>query len=144
MMQTIQPIFDIQSITKRWTAFESFVPLRVIHNDIDYNSMVSLLNALLDAVGDNETHSITPLLELVGDIVADYEAKKFEIPKADPKEVLRFMMETKQISQAELANIVPQSNLSAILSGKRKISPKVAKGLADFFGITPLAFLKLS
>ena len=139
-----QPIFDIKSIAQRWSALESFAPLRVIHNDTDYENMVNLLNGLLDAVGDDETQPLASLLELVGEIVADYEAKKFEIPKEEPKEVLRFMMETKNTSQVDLASVVPQSNLSAILAGKRKISPKVAKGLGDFFGISPLAFLTLT
>lgn len=143
-MQTTQPIFDIQSIAQRWSAFESYAHLRVIHNDKDYDNMVRLMNTLLDNIGDNEAHSLAPLLELVGDIVSDYESKQFCIPKAEPKEVLRFMMEIRQKTQFDLVHIAPQSNLSAILAGKRSISPKVAKGLADYFGVNPLVFIKLN
>lgn len=142
-MQNTQTIFDVKSIATQWTALESFAPLRVIHNDEEHDSMIGLMNTLLDAVGDDESHPLAPMLELVGEIVSDYETKQFAVPKAEPKEVLRFMMEAKQTSQLELSMIVPQSNLSAILAGKRNISPKVAKGLADYFGITPLAFIKL-
>lgn len=144
MRQAPQPIFDIKSIAQRWSDFEHFAHVRIIHNETDYDSMVNLLNALLDAVGDDETNPLFSLLELVGNIIADYEEKSVEIFKAEPKEVLRFMMETKNTSQVDLASVVPQSNLSAILAGKRKISPKVAKGLGDFFGISPLAFLTLT
>ena len=143
-MQTTQSTFDIQSIAQGWSAFERYTHLRVIHNDGEYENMVKLLNTLLDTVGDEEDHALSSLLELVGNLVSDYEAANFELPKAEPKEVLRFLMAIKQTTQLELANIVPQSNLSAILAGKRNVSPKVAKGLADFFGVTPMAFIKLN
>jgi len=40
-----------------------------------------------------------------------------------------------------LAEVVPQSNLSAILAGKRKISATLAGKLAKFFNISPAVFV---
>ena len=120
------------------------IKLEKINTEEDYDEAVTHMNQLLDTIGDDESHLLAPMLELVGEIVSDYETKQFAAPKAEPKEVLRFMMEIRQTTQLELSKILPQSNLSAILAGKRNISPKVAKGLADYFCITPLAFIKLN
>ena len=43
--------------------------------------------------------------------------------------------------QDDLCAIVPQSNLSAILSGKRKISATLAGKLGKFFGVSPAIFV---
>jgi len=43
--------------------------------------------------------------------------------------------------QEDLATIVPQSNLSAILAGKRKISATLAGKLGKFFGMSPAVFV---
>jgi HTH-type transcriptional regulator/antitoxin HigA len=45
------------------------------------------------------------------------------------------------LKQGDLAEIVPQSNLSAILAGKRKISATLAGKLARFFNISPAVFV---
>jgi HTH-type transcriptional regulator / antitoxin HigA len=75
IMQTAQPKFDIRAIQSSWTAFDSMVHLRLIHDDASYDQMVALMNSLLDLVGDDEDHPLSGLLELVGDIVSGYESQ---------------------------------------------------------------------
>lgn len=103
--------------------------------------MVVLMNALLDAVGEHEDHPLSSLLELVGDLVSRYEQECYPIQAADPKDSLRFLMEARGLIQADLSAIVPQSNLSAILAGKRKISATLAGKLGKFFGVSPALFV---
>jgi len=43
--------------------------------------------------------------------------------------------------QEDLSSIVLQSNLSAILAGKRKISATLAGKLSKFFGVSPALFV---
>ncbi|MBK6906620.1 MAG: helix-turn-helix domain-containing protein [Rhodocyclaceae bacterium] len=50
-------------------------------------------------------------------------------------------METRGLKQSDLAEIIPQSNLSSILAGKRKISATLAGKLAKFFDINPAVFV---
>jgi HTH-type transcriptional regulator / antitoxin HigA len=50
-------------------------------------------------------------------------------------------MEARSLKQEDLSAIVPQSNLSAILAGKRKISATMAGKLGAFFGIGPAVFV---
>lgn len=59
----------------------------------------------------------------------------------DPKDALRFLLESRGLKQEDLSAIAPQGNLSAILAGKRKISARVAGKLGSFFGIGPAVFV---
>jgi HTH-type transcriptional regulator/antitoxin HigA len=45
------------------------------------------------------------------------------------------------LRQDDLSSIVPQSNLSEILAGKRKISAALAGKLGKFFGVNPSIFV---
>lgn len=88
-----------------------------------------------------ETTKTTRLLDLVGDIVSKYENEHYAIAAADPKDSLRFLIEARGLTQADLSGLVAQSNLSAILAGKRKISATLAGKLGKFFGVSPALFV---
>lgn len=133
--------FDIKAIQASWQAFDAMTHLCPIHNEAEYGRMVALMNSLLDAVGDDEDHALAGLLDLVGDLVWKYEQENHAIEPAEPKEALRFLMDARGLKQEDLAAIVPQSNLSAILAGKRKISATLAGKLGKFFGISSAVFV---
>lgn len=140
-MHVVIDQFDIQGIQKSWVAFDQMTHLRPIRNEAGYDRIVSLMNTLLDVVGDVEMHPMMGLLELVSDIVSGYEADHYAIEALEPKDALKYLLDAKNLTQNALAEIVPQSNLSAILSGKRKISATLAGKLADFFKVSPAVFI---
>lgn len=140
-MRTAQVQFDIKAIQTSWQKFDTMAHLRPINDEKSYVRMVSLMNSLLDAAGDDEDHPLSSLLELVSDMVAKYEQAHHGIEPAEPKDALRFLMEARGMKQDALSEIVPQSNLSAILSGKRKISAALAGKLGKFFGVSPALFI---
>jgi HTH-type transcriptional regulator/antitoxin HigA len=132
---------DIKVLQKAWAAFDRVAHLRPIHTEEEYDRTVSLMNYLLDIVGDQEDHALSGLLDLVSELVADYDKSHYAIEASEPNEVLRYLIELRGLKQGDLAEIVPQSNLSAILSGKRKISATLAGKLAKFFSISPAVFV---
>lgn len=140
-MRAAHTQFDISAIQASWQAFDTIAHLRPIHSDDEYDRMVALMDSLLDEAGDNEDHPLSSLLDLVSDLVSKYEQVHYPIEPAEPKEVLRFLMDDRGLKQEDLSAIVPQSNLSAILSGKRKISATLAGKLGKYFGISPAVFL---
>ena len=142
-MQTAQTQFDIRAIQSSWVAFYSMVHLRPIHDPAGYDQMVALMNSLLDVVGEDEEHALSGLLELVGDVVSKYEREHYAIEPAAPRDSLRFLMEARGLTQEDLSAIVPQSNLSSILAGKRKISATLAGKLGKFFGVSPALFIPI-
>ena len=140
-MHTAQ--FDIQAIQTSWQAFDAMTHLRPIHNEAEYDRMVILMNSLLDTTGDDEDHSLSGLLDLVGDLVSRYEQEHHAMEQVTPKDALRFLIDARGLKQEELAAIIHQSNLSAILAGKRKISASLAGKLGKFFGISPAVFVSV-
>jgi len=140
-MQTVQAQIDVGNLQASWQAFDAMVHLRPIHNEASYDRMVALMNSLLDTVGDDEDHPLSGLLELAGELVSRYEQQHHAIAPASPKDVLRFLMDARGLKQDDLSAVVAQSNLSAILAGKRKISATMAGKLGKFFGISPAVFV---
>lgn len=69
--------------------------------------------------------------------MSHYEEEHHPIEAADPEDALRFLMESRGLKQEDLSSVVPQSNLSAILAGKRNISAAMAGKLGIRFGISP-------
>ena len=140
-MTTATAPLDIKALQKTWAAFDRIAHLRPIRTEEEYDRTVSLMNYLLDMVGDQEDHALSGLLDLVSELVADYDTNHFAIEASEPNEVLRYLIELRGLKQGDLGEIVPQSNLSAILSGKRKISATLAGKLARFFNISPAVFV---
>ena len=140
-MHTAHTTFDIQTVQASWQALDAMVHLRSVNSEDDYNQMVTLMNSLLDTVGDDEDHPLSGLLDLVGYLVSAYEQKHYAIDPVEPKDALRFLMEARGLKQDDLAEIVHQSNLSAILAGKRKISATLAGKMSKFFGVSPALFV---
>ena len=99
------------------------------------------MNHILDIVGDREDHTLSGLLDLVGELVADYDTSHYAIEASEPREVLRRLIEARGLKQSDLADIIAQSNLSAILAGKRKISATLASKLSKYFNISAAVFV---
>ncbi len=140
-MTTATASLDIKALLKTWAAFDRVAHLRPIRSKGEYDRTVALMNYLLNVVGDQEDHALSGLLDLVSELVADYDTSHYAIEASEPKEVLRYLIELRGLKQGDLAEIVPQSNLSAILAGKRKISATLAGKLARFFNISPAVFV---
>lgn len=140
-MQAIQTRLDVPALQASWLAFDTMAHLRPVQSEADYDRMVALMDSLLEAAGDDEDHPLSGLLDVVGELVSKYEQKHHAIEPAEPKDALRFLMESRGLKQEDLSALVPQGNLSAILAGKRKISAALAGKLAKFFGISAAVFV---
>jgi HTH-type transcriptional regulator/antitoxin HigA len=133
------------AIAPAWRAFQRALPIKIgaIHNEAEYDSVVSFMNSLLDVVGDNEEHEFADLLDLVAQLVEDYEGTRHTPPDATPHEALRILMDQRSVKQADLAAEIGgrQSVVSDILNGKREINARQAKALAARFGVSAGVFL---
>jgi HTH-type transcriptional regulator / antitoxin HigA len=134
--------FDSAAIEAAWIALQrEAAGVGSIRSQRDYEQVVALVNALLDVVRGNERHPLASLAVL-GDLVAAYEAREVAMPDAEPREMLRLLMETNALSQADLAEeLGGQSVVSNVLAGKRKINTRQARALAERFGVSPAVFI---
>lgn len=45
------------------------------HSQEEYDRLVTLLDSLIDEVGENEAHPLASLMEIVGLLIENYEAE---------------------------------------------------------------------
>ncbi len=132
---------DIDAVTSHYTALARLVPLKAITREHDYRKAIAALEALLDAGGANERHPLAGLVEALGEVIESYEARTHRLPEASPQQALKFLMQQHGLKQIDLAELAPQSTVSAIIAGKRGISKKLAAKLAARFGVSTAVFV---
>jgi HTH-type transcriptional regulator/antitoxin HigA len=130
-----------QAILRAWLPFKAALGVTSVHSEDDYAKARATIEALLDAIGDDENHPLADVLDYLAEQVAAYEDAHCPMPEAEPKGVLRFLMEQHGLKQDDLADCAPQSRISDILSGQRGISKEVAKKLARRFKVNADLFL---
>ncbi len=130
-----------QAILQAWMPFKQAIGVTSVHTEEDYARATATIEMLLDEIGDDETHPLADVLDYLADRVKAYEDERFSIPKAEPPDVLRFLMEQHGLNQEDLHDCAPQSRISEILAGKRSISKETAKRLARRFNVHGDIFL---
>jgi HTH-type transcriptional regulator / antitoxin HigA len=69
MMQSL----DIEQIIAAWSSITKtvFVP----HTEQEYEHLVELLDSLIDRVGENESHPLASMMDVIGVLIENYEAE---------------------------------------------------------------------
>jgi HTH-type transcriptional regulator/antitoxin HigA len=62
---------DVNKTADAWSSLAGavFVP----HSEDEYRRLVALLDGLIDEVGENESHPLASLMEIVGVLIEKYE-----------------------------------------------------------------------
>jgi HTH-type transcriptional regulator/antitoxin HigA len=62
---------DVSKTVDAWSSLADtvFVP----HTEVEYQRLVTLLDRLIDEVGENESHPLASLMEIVGVLIEKYE-----------------------------------------------------------------------
>ena len=141
MNTTLVPTPEPQAILQAWLPFKHAIGVTAVHTEAEYQQAIATLEVLLEVVGDDETHPLTDVLDYLADRVKSYEDAHCSIPEAEPRAVLRFLMEQHGLKQIDLADCAPQSRISEILSGQRTVSKTLAKRLAARFQVPVSVFL---
>lgn len=141
MKNTEMTVSEPKAILHAWMPFKKVIGVTSVHTEEDYERATATIEVLLDEIGDDEDHPLADVLDYLADQVKAYEDKRFSIPKAEPHEVLRFLMEQHGLRQEDLADCAPQSRISEILAGKRTISKEIAKRFAKRFKVHGDIFL---
>ncbi len=61
----------IANLLTVWPTVAPFV--YVPHTDREYDQLVALLDALIDHVGEDESHPLASLMEVIGTLIEKYE-----------------------------------------------------------------------
>ncbi len=112
---------------------------RLIRNEEELEKYTEMLFELTtkDKTAPEEYEAI----ELLTLLIEHYEAEPYPIPKADPVTVLRFLMESRGLSQKDLASeLGVESTVSLVLARKRKLNVNHIARLSKRFHVSPAVF----
>jgi HTH-type transcriptional regulator/antitoxin HigA len=115
--------------------------LQPARNAKEYAQLVEALDEAIDAGGADEKHPLARLVDYLGDLVAEYEAKDKMPSAAAGSDALRYLMQRDGLRQADLPELGSQGVVSELLSGRRDFNARQAKALAERFGVSAALFL---
>ena len=114
----------------------------VIKTDAENDRVLSIVEALMAKGEQRLSSEEEALLELLLNLVHDYERQRYPIPASPPHEMVRYLMEQRGLAPADLVPILgSKGRVSEVLSGKRGVSKEQAKNLAAFFEVGVELFL---
>ena len=73
---------EMTQLLPAWEAFRTATDIAPIRNKAHYRRMVAMLEALLALSAGDESHPAMGLVDIVGDLIADYEAGHHPVPAA--------------------------------------------------------------
>jgi HTH-type transcriptional regulator/antitoxin HigA len=118
----------------------------VIHepqNIDDYEKLSNLLDNLLDVVGEDESHDLIGLIDVISHMISIYDDEHYQFLEGGTGiNALKFLMEQFALNQNDLKNeIGSQGVVSEILNGKRQLNVTQIRKLSDRFKVSPATFI---
>ncbi|HEY9626367.1 MAG TPA: hypothetical protein V6C84_03625 [Coleofasciculaceae cyanobacterium] len=76
------PSLNLDKTMQAWSSLAEtvFVP----HTEQEYERLVELLDSLIDQVGEDETHPLASMMDVIGVLIENYEAE--HVPELDEYE----------------------------------------------------------
>jgi HTH-type transcriptional regulator / antitoxin HigA len=125
----------------RYLKLVSAFPLRPIRSDEELGQAIAVIDSLLDK---DELHiDEQDYLEVLTRLVEDYEEQEVPFPPVSEADMLRHLIEARDITQIKLATEtgIANSTISAILSGKRGLTRAQIATLSRYFTVSPAVFI---
>jgi HTH-type transcriptional regulator / antitoxin HigA len=133
---------DLKHLLPAWAAFRATTDIGPVRSKAHYKRMVAMLEALLGETAGDEAHPAMGLVDIVGDLLADYEAALDDpLPPASGLQALKFLMEQHGLRQGDLPEVGSQGVVSEVLSGKRELNVRQVRALAERFSVSPATFI---
>jgi HTH-type transcriptional regulator / antitoxin HigA len=113
----------------------------VIETDTEYQRLLALTASL--HFNKNKTLEEKKIYKLLVILVELYESQQYSMPASSPQEILQHIMESSDLRQIDVAEIIGASSgvVSQIVNGKRSISKAQAKALGHRFKVSPSLFI---
>ena len=130
---------QLENISKVWPSVKAV--FSVPHSDKDYQLLVKTLDNLIDEIGDNENHELSPVMETIGKLIENYEEQNFVTNESSVIDTLKYLMKEHNLKQSDLKEIGSQGVVSKILAGKRILNIEQIKKVSKKFHASPLVFI---
>ncbi len=132
---------DVANLLPAWTQFRQLTDIAPIRDEAHYQRMVATLEALLEVAGSDESHPAMELVDVVGELVEDFETSHHVLPQTQGRDALAFLMAQHGLRQGDLPELGSQGVVSEILSGKRELNVRQIRALGERFGVSAATFL---
>jgi HTH-type transcriptional regulator/antitoxin HigA len=128
------------TISPEYGALLRKIPPKVIRSEKENEAYTEVLYRL-----DRRSKTLTPaekeLAELLTLLIEDFEERRYQLPRANPLEALRFLMDQHGLKQRDLTDVFgTPSVVSEVLSGKRELNKDHIKRLSERFHVSPELF----
>jgi HTH-type transcriptional regulator / antitoxin HigA len=119
---------------------QEFEP-RPIHSEQQAERIEGLIDHFIDKPGVLSEDE-RDFLDLLGNLLAAWEADKYPLPSVPPLDMLRSLIEDNGLRQRDLVGpVFPTEPIaSEVLHGKRKLTYDFVERLAAFFHVPPSVF----
>jgi HTH-type transcriptional regulator/antitoxin HigA len=140
MTQTIgKTILGLPSNLNYLELLQTFPP-RPIANEDDFNKTQKIIDTLIDK--DELTPDEQDYLSVLGSLIRDYEDINLTLPKLNPVELIQALLDDAGLQIQDLTFIFGNEiTLSKIFTNQQELTLSQIKKLAQFFKISPAAFL---
>lgn len=132
---------DVDDLAGHFRVLAHRVPLGVIQTPDDYETALNAMNGLIEAGAGEDGHPLASLLDVLGTLIGNHDARHHRLPEVPPAEVLRLLMEQHGLRQGDLPEIGSQGVVSEILNGRRDLNLRQIRLLAERFHVSPATFL---
>lgn len=128
------------TISPEYSALLTKFPPKVIRTEEENEADTGILYDL-----DRRSRMLTPaekeLAELLTLLIEDFEEKRYQLPRTQPMDALRFLMDQHGLKQKDLLDVfATPSIVSEVLSGKRDLNKDHIKRLSERFRVSPELF----
>jgi HTH-type transcriptional regulator/antitoxin HigA len=135
---------SMAKVSAKYLALIEVFPLRPIRSESELDRAERVLHRLLDA-GPHLSAAERDYLEILGNLIEEYEKAAYPIEPLPPHQMLAGSMEAKGVTQTEVSRAtgIPVSTISELLSQKRDFNVSHIEKLCAYFGLGASAFIQI-
>ncbi len=126
---------------KYGTLLTKVLPRR-IETEEENDRYLAIVEKMIDKGAEKFSPEEDKLFDLLTMLIEEFEKKAYPMPRVPANERLRYILEERGMKQKDLVPLFGSEGVvSEILSGKRLITLKTAKKLADFLQLSSYEIL---
>ena len=132
---------DMKRLLPAWEHFRKATDIAPIRDEAHYAHLVGVLEALLEETQGDESHPAMGLVDIVGDLVENYETEHYALAETSGIQALKFLMQQHGLRQTDLPEVGSQGVVSEILAGKRELNIRQVRAISKRFGVSSATFI---
>ncbi|MCF6808488.1 hypothetical protein L3V79_08820 [Thiotrichales bacterium 19S9-12] len=128
----------VKEIHHSWKVLQPY--LDAYKTKKQYQASKELLSKLMKLPKKEKTEEMISFAKILARQIALYEENLYGKINAEPKEILRYLMQLHNLTQSDFPEIGGQSLISKILKGERELTRSHINYLCKRFNISPETF----